>query len=400
MGLRMTRGTAPATPVTNKSEIYVETTDRSLRMITDLGETIVLSALHDRFNYLANGGFDYFQRQIPGTLTTLTPGATNRSISGPDRWGVGNSVNDIQTQRIDTAAAVESGLSARMYLKLKKTVAIGKVGLSQWIETSSGFTLRDTIVRFSCKMKYSVAASMTVRLGLIVNQAAGTADAPTAAVYNAWNAVTVDPTFGASLAAVTPLTADGGTISGTGITCVLTNAWVRYGGTFLIPAGTKNIAAHVFTHNTLAVNDELNISECTLIDGAENPPWDPPSVSEEHLKCSRFFTKTFNRDTAPAQSAGANTGEFKFPALIAAASAERSPSFLFPVPMRIAPAVTTYSPLAASAEASDLTAVNACTAIAVVGITERTLSITCTGHATTAVGNVIGIHLACNAEIP
>lgn len=398
----MSNTAVPSAPASPKGEIYLDSTAlNSVRSINYQGRIDILSP-NSRANLLINGGFTFAQRQAPGTLTTLTPGTTNRAYSA-DRWAVGNGANDIQYQRIDTVAAVEAGLSARFYGKLKKITAVGKIGISQVVEAATCFPLRGRTVRFSCKMKYSVAASMSVRLGMIVNQSAGTVDAPTAALYNAWNGSGVDPTLGANLAYVAPSTTsgEGGTINGNAYDIVLTSAWVKYSGVFLIPAGTQNVIPSVWTNTTRAVNDELNISECSLTDGYELQDWSAPAVSDELIRCQRFYAKTFAVDTAPATNVGVNTGEFKFMSGLAGIAGERSPSFRYPVTMRITPStITTYNPAAVNAQVRDETAAADLTATAVAGANDSSLGITCTGLAGTLVGSLLGVHLSLNAEIP
>jgi hypothetical protein len=117
------------------------------------------------------------------------------------------------------------------------------------------------------------------------------------------------------------------------------------------------------------------------------------------LECRRHFWKSFAYGTAPAQNAGLGTGEIKGMAGKAGAAAE----LLWtrnPVSMRATPGtVTLYNPSAANAQVRDETAGADCSASTAAQTSTEGLTITATGNASTAVGNILSVHLAVDAGI-
>jgi len=398
MAYRLAKTTVPNTPTANLADIYYDTSDLRMKYVDEFGGIYALSQADWGENLLINGGFELAQRQAPGTLTTYS-NTTGRTY-GADRWGMTNENASIQYQRIDSNAATETNLNARMYGKFKKLTSAGKMIISQVIEGTNCAPLRGRTVRFQCKMRYSVAASMTVRLGIVYLTSAGTIDTMPATFVSAFGAVGTDPTWGTNLTAIAPTLLDGGTLVGSGMNCVLTANWVRYSATFTIPSTAKNVIAVIWTNGQPAANDELNIAEIGLYDGNETMDWTPRPIWQIIQSCQRYYCKTFAIDTAPVQNAGINTGEFKFTAGIIAAGAERSPSFRYPVTMRATPVtLTAYNPAVANAQVRDETASTDCTAQAFVGANDSSLGVTCTGSATTIVGGLLGVHISLDAEL-
>lgn len=396
--VRFTKMSKPSTPNANKLELYFDSSDLRFKAIDYTGQVHVLTQQETFENMLFNGGFWFAQRQAPGTLTTYS-NTSGRSY-GADRWGMTNENASMQYQRIDTSGAPETGLLARYYGKFKKITSAGKMIVSQVVEGSDIMALRGRTVRVQAKMKYSVASSMAVRLGLLYLTSAGTIDSIPATFVSAFGAAGTDPTWGTNLTALAPVLVDGGTINGLGMDCVLTSSWVRYSATFAVPSNCKNLIAVIWTNGQPAANDELNISEAGLYDGEEIMDWSPRPLGQCLAMCQRFYSKTFNVDTAPAQNTGVNTGEFKFIAGTAGAGAERSQTFFFPVPMRVAPTtLTAYNPAAANAQVRDETAAGDCTAQAFAGTTERGTAVTATGNAGTVVGGLLGVHITADAEL-
>ena len=391
----------PGTPLSGKGEIYFDS-DRRLKFIDDLGVVNILPAngWMDR-NLLINGGFDWAQRQVPGTLTSYA--ATANRTYGFDRWGMTIQTSNVQCQQIDSSGSPETNLYARYYGKFKQTNSPGKLILTQTVEGVETSALRGRTVRFRFKAKYSIAASMIIRFGLLQLAAAGTIDAPPAAFETAFNVNSADPTWGTNLATVTPVLAEGGTADANGVTATLTNAWVYYSATFVVPITAKNIIPAIWTDSQLASGDELNITEAGLYDGAEIRDWAPMPAALELARCQRFYCKTFPQGTAPADGAGA-LGAITWMAGKATAVAEGACGiWTFPVTMRATPGtITPYCPRAGgtAGQVTDATLGNAeCSATATSNSSDRMVNIGCTGNASTAVGNALQVHMIANAEI-
>lgn len=395
--------TEPNTPAAGKIALWSDSTDsnKPKAKLAD-GSVYGLSSNADA-NLLINGGFAFAQRQAPGTLTTYS-NTTGRAY-GADRWGMTNENVSIQYQRVDTSTTPETGLAARFYGKFKKITNAGKMVISQVIEGSDVMALRGGQVRLQFKGKFSVAAAMTIRAGILQLQNAGTIDTMPATFVSAFGAVGTDPTWGTNLAAINPdstVTPENSTISGGGITSILGSNWTRYSAVFSIPSNCKNLVIVIWTNGQPAANDELNISEVGLYQGEEIVAWTRRPQQAELALCQRFYCKTFNVDTAPAQNTGAATGEYRTPSPVGASTAiGDAMEWEFPVQMRAAPAtLTAFSPASASAQMRNQTLNTDCTATAVSANGEKRCKIIATTPASTVAGtNILGLHITADAEL-
>ena len=124
-----------------------------------------------------------------------------------------------------------------------------------------------------------------------------------------------------------------------------------------------------------------------------------PSIAETRAACERFYEKSFALATTPAQNVGAGTGEALFNVLVAAATAQRSPTIPFRTRKRATPTLTLYNPAAANAQVRDLTAAGDTTATATTNISTLGFGVTCTGNAGGAVGGSLGVHWQADARL-
>jgi hypothetical protein len=392
---------APAAPAAGKIEIFSDSADgQRLKSVQTGGRIEVLPRRSLAENFLVNGGFRFAQRQAPGTLTSyaLTSGRT----FGADRFGMTIGASSIQYQRIDSIAATESGLNARYYGKFKQITGSSKLIVSQVIEAEDSAQLRGRVVRFQAKMKYSVAASMTVRMGLLYLNEAGTLDTIPATFASPIGAAGTDPTWGTNLVALLPSNADGGTVNtapGNGMDCVLTTSWVRYSATFVVPFPHLNLIPVIWTNGLLTANDELNITEVGLYDGQEIIDWSPCPIAREMVRIERYYQKTFAIDTAPATTLGTNTGELQFQATKAGALQQVPSTYVFRTKLRTAtPTVTTFNTGAANAQVRDTSVTGDCSGTAV-NTTESGAHILCTGNVSTAIDDKLNVHVTFDAEM-
>ncbi len=403
MGTLYNSGGSPTAPAVGKVEQYTDSADRRSKTIDEKG---VISTLVDNelYNWFINPQCRFAQRQAPGTLTTYS--VVGGRIYAGDMIFVGNENASVQWQRIDTAAAPETGLQARYYGKLKKLTAAGKMYAGQAYTAEETCNLRGRTIRFQFKTKVSVAATMAIRIGVMQLTSAGTADTiPSTAnlFFTAMGAASVDPTPGANLAYIAPkagITYDAGTVNGNAVDYTATTSWVRIGVVVDVPTNCRNLIVLVWTNGQPAANDELNVSEFSVTDGQEVQDWTPVHSEIDFGRCLQHYAKTFAIDTAPAQNAGVTTGCLRSVLGKAVATALAAQfQWRFPINMWKAPGtVTTYNPGAANAQvrqiggtAGDLTAT------ATANITEQSVDVTATGIATGAVGDQVGVHLSAEA---
>lgn len=395
----------PSTSPAGFGRIVLDPADNRVKMRLDDGTLVVLSPYNDNDNALVNGSFPYAQRQAPGTLTTYSQTAARAYAA--DRWSMTNENASIQYQRVDTITAPETGLSARYYGKFKKITSAGKFCISQPVEGSNMAKFRGRSVRFQAKMRYSVAASMTVRMGLLQLTSAGTVDvvpgytggSPSGTFISAFGTAGTDPTFGTNLSAITPRTPDGGSISGNGLTCVLTNGWVRYSAVYPIPSNCVNLIPVIFTNGQPAATDELNVSEVRLRDGEEIMDWSDDLIVIEYAKILRTYVKSFNVDTAPAQNVGL-PGAVRGSVSVAGATAGQPIGVRFPAPARNgAGTYTFFNPSAANALVRNTTAGTDATATTVANASEQGIDVNFTGIAAWTVAQSVAIHYTADNEI-
>jgi hypothetical protein len=396
----------PAAPTAPKKRVFFDSADGRYKYIDANGLVFTLTSVEWPSNHLVNGGFDYAQRQVAGTLTTYSQTASRAYTA--DRWFACNENASIQYQQIDSITAPETGLVHRFYGRYKKITSAGKMLIGQAVTADGSAALRTKRVRLSVKMRRTVAAAMDVRLGLAQLVAAGTHDSipgwaagvPSGTFVSAWGGVGTDPTLGTNVSRLTPVanSGDGGTISGNGMTCTLLGSWKRFSACFDVPSDAKNLIAMVWTDGQPAANDELNITEVMLTDGVEIIDWTPPPRVQELDRCNRFYQKSFPIATAPAQNAGL-TGSWRGNAANAGAVAIVHGFIEFAVALRAVPTIVLFNPAAVNAFLRYIITPSDATATSATQITERGTEVTATGLAAWIAGGGIAIHWTADAEI-
>jgi hypothetical protein len=399
--LLFNKGIVPSAPAVAKQAIFSDSSDNKLKMRDgDSGLTMTLVEDGVRsWNTIINGEFDFAQRQPPGSATTYS-NASGRAY-GADRWGVTNEVPNVTYQRIDTSAAVEAGIQSRFYGRYAKTGSTGKIVVSQVIEGTNCLHLRGRQVRVQLKVKAST--SKTMRVALLQLSSSGTLDTIPGTFISAFGANGTDPTFGTNLLKISPDagTADNATITANGLSCAATSNWQRFGAAFTLPSDFKNLIVVVFTNDLFVAADHFNMAEAGLYDGPEIREWVPRQTRQQLANCQRYYSKTFNVDTAPAQNAGALTGEARIPSPVGASTAFGvNWTWEFPVPMFKVPTLTLYNPQAANAQVRNQTLNTDCTASAVAANGDKRCVINATTPASTVAGtNILGIHISADAEL-
>lgn len=398
------RAWAALTPAVNYGRIIYTNDDPPRPIFLDqngLAFSMIGSGLRDQ-NIVSNGGHDFAQRQVPGTLTTYSQVAARQYAA--DRWGITNENTSVQFRRVDTTGTQQTGLQARFYGEYSKLTSTGKIVVSQPIRARYCQHLRGRKVRLQLKLKAS--ASKTIRLALLQLANAGTVDvvpgmaasAPSGTFVSAFGANSTDPTFGTNLAKIAPDSADNSSIANSALSCAVTTAWQRFGGTFTLPTDFKNLVVVVFTDSQFVAGDLFSMSEAGFYDGTEIRDWEPEG--DANLEVQRSYCKTFELDTNPAASAGALTGEARIPSPVGASVAFPACwAWDFPVVMEQAPILVLFNPAAAGAQVRNQTLNTDCTASAVSADGSKRALIAATTPASTVAGtNILGVHITADAE--
>jgi hypothetical protein len=222
----------------------------------------------DSANHLINGGFDFAQRQAPGSLTTIADGAYSA-----DRWMIERENADLQYIRQD--AAGETGLTCRYYGQWKKITNAGKFLICQPLEFADSLPFRGKTINFQVKMKCSDPA--TVKISIVQLAAAGTADTIPATIAAAWGADTVNPTLGANLASIA-----------TPVSCSVETTWQTFQITADYPATAKNLVVMIWTDSDWAVDETLSVAEAGLYFGSTLRSWTPRPIAQELALARRY----------------------------------------------------------------------------------------------------------------
>lgn len=117
----------------------------------------------------------------------------------------------------------------------------------------------------------------------------------------------------------------------------------------------------------------------------------------ELMRAKRYYQKSFQYATAPAQNLGSPLNSFLVGK--AAAVANISSSFFFAPSMRAAPTITLYNPEAANAQVRYYFANLDATATAAANQSESQFNVTYTGNAGGAVGDVASVEWTAEAEL-
>lgn len=338
---------------------------------------------------LINGGFWFAQDQAPGTLTNK---ATNTvDAYGPDGWKISiqNALATAQAQyqRVDTNGALETGLTGRYYGTFKMTSASSKMMMYQPIEGTRCFPYASRTVTFQVRLKASTA--MNLKIGILALGSGGTIDTMPTIINNVWsNSTGNDPVLATNVTQLSFATL-----------CSVTTAWKYFSMTVTLPANAKNFMPAIWTNAQLANGDSFSVAEAQLIDDVFPRPWLPtPSLQMEFADVRWFYQKSFDRDTAPAQGIGINTGEVLTQASKVGALTEYL-AHRYALPMRATPTITTFNPASANAQPRDIIAGTDCSAIAVTLSGQAGFWASFTGNVSTAIGNLLGLHFTANARL-
>lgn len=149
-----------------------------------------------------------------------------------------------------------------------------------------------------------------------------------------------------------------------------------------------------------ANNNYFQITGVQLEVGASATAFESVPFDTNLRRCLQYYQKTFPYATAPAQAVGSLSGCYRFAATKAGANVNVGFASRLPVKMRASPTVTLYNPISANAQARDVTAGADCSSTASASAaSEDVIAVNATGNASTAVGNIIDVHVSLDAEL-
>lgn len=289
------------------------TTDAKGRVSS--GATLSSTDLPQRHNLLANGGAWFWQRQTPGTLTTRLG-----DQYCADRWYTLTQTTSIQTART-------TGNTGPYAIQLKQhQVAAQRMGVAQIVENLNSHPMRGRTLR----LQFNAKCSTTTTLRFAILEWTGTADTVTSVVVNDWTSGTY--TAGNFFLASSVTVAGVGSLSvGTSYTACSLSA--------TISASCNNLIVFVWTEGTAAQNVTVELAEVMLCDADLSRAWLPQPLSEELLRCQRFYQKSYAVDTAPATATSVGAVGY----YAAGTNGEWAPNVTYVQEMRATPTLVFYS---------------------------------------------------------
>lgn len=150
----------------------------------------------------------------------------------------------------------------------------------------------------------------------------------------------------------------GQSFSGTSLTIAATGSVALAASTLTdislsasISPSVNNIINFFWTDSAQAQTVTLDIGNVFFGQGASAPAtFDPPDPASDLRICQRYYNKSFPTNTPPVRNIGSVTGAVSWSAVLAGAQFGNY-LVIFPVEMMKTPAITTYNPLAANAQA-------------------------------------------------
>lgn len=329
-------------------------------------------------NYLENGAFQVWQE---ATSYNLSSASAAGGIFISDRWKV------YSNSAVDFTVSRDAGFANSQYaLKTQRTggpTGPHSIWFGQQIESSVATEL----------------AGKTVTISYDAFSGPDYSGKPWGADIHIYTGQGIDEAFNfSSLAFPTSPVASASLHTSGSITGMSQRFQsVRY----TIPAGTTEIMIVFQVGVTMAIgtDDSFHISNVKLEVGDIGTAFEPQQPAALYGACQRQYYKSFALATAPAQNVGTGTGEFCASASKAGAVSQLVGTVPFGTMMRKAPTVTTFNPAAANAQVRDETAGADCASVVIDNVTQNGCRISCTGASSTAVGNVLGVHLVADARL-
>ena len=228
-------------------------------------------------NYLINGNFDFWQRQVANDVRT----GTGSSAYGADRWKVFPSSTTNQSAHTQRAASTNTG--SQYDMNFGPFAANEKMGVAQIVEFANTKLLQGKEVTFAVTLKSDAASNL--RLHLLAWT--GTADSVTAFTnavpYTNWSTYTLASNF-TSIAVSNVVT---------------TTGYVQYSVTGTVPTNCNNLVCIVsYDQNA---GQQHYASQALLYIGSHSSPefsMAGRNMTEELAMCQRYFEKSYNVSNA------------------------------------------------------------------------------------------------------
>jgi hypothetical protein len=183
------------------------------------------------------------------------------------------------------------------------------------------------------------------------------------------------------------------------------NTWTKSSAVFTVPTNAKNLVMVFFANETGGTTDNVSIAEAQVTLGTDIVDYVEPPYNFTLSRCQRRYCKSFPITTVPAGGIAVATAGNGATGIIGKAAATALASFIniqFPVRMfKIPTTVTLFSPVAAGSAPYRISGTTPAiqTSPAQTGVMDYGLTVSATGDANGAVGDLVGVHYTASAEI-
>lgn len=330
----------------------------------------VLPLYPQRRNLLMNGAFQVWQR---GSSISNSGSGTDYAC---DRWAI-NRVN-AGTQVVSRQSGPPGFLYCVRVARSAADTGTSSLFLVQAIESAMAYQMAGQPVTLSFWMRVGSGWDSSVDyVEAKFDMGTGTDEGPFAAHTGAANVITMQ----------IPNPTQGG-------------PWKFYQATAICPSTCTEGKVYIdwTPSSSAAANNYIELAGVQLEIGPRATAFAMPNFADELMLCCRYYQKTFDYDTAPAQNAGAAGAHYYTP-IIAGATAWNGPYASLRPKMRIAPTVTFYNPSATNAFARNFSRSTNATATAASGTGQNGFGISTTGIAGWALGDLVGVHYTADAEL-
>jgi hypothetical protein len=256
-------------------------------------------------NRIINGAMVIDQRNAGASQTFTAAGALAYSV---DRWYGYCTGANVTGQQVAGSGAIQNRY------RFTGAASVTAVGFGQRIEQKNSYDLAGA----TCTLSADLAISATL----------------TTVTWTAYYATTTADTFG-SLASPTVTQIATGTFT---VSATVTNFTTNIS----IPAAATTGIQILFTVGALTAGLTWTIGNVQLEKGSTATSFDYRPYGTELALCQRYFCKTFDMGTAPANNAS-TSGAFMLGGL-STGNYEPSVTWRYPVEMRSTPTITLYNP--------------------------------------------------------
>jgi hypothetical protein len=372
-GLATANGATLITSSAGVPSLLALTSFQSIDGVTSGTPTIVTKVGRNR---VVNGDMQVWQRGAGGSA--IIAQAASVSAYTTDRWQFLTGANQAST--ITQAAGATSGSFIAQVQRNNAQTGTGVMRFCTSLTRDMCIGAAGNIITLSFKAKSGANFSPTSS-NITVTVYSGTGTTDISGINGAFtgNATPISQTQ----ALTTTLT--NYTFSSSALGATITQLAVEFSWT---PTGTAGADDSAFFTDV-----QLEISN-------NQTAFDRRGFDEQLARCQKFYWKSFNYATAPAQNAGTNTGEILFMITRIAALAMTFGPYSLPTQMFAAPSFTTFNPSVANAQVRDATAAADMSATVIGSQTSRKyFYIQATGNAGGTINGSALVHVTAESEL-